>query len=157
MLYYSAQLKEINLWWDARVDFKKGYRYLLDLNGKVVGRTKEIFFDFLNLQPDTEYELGFSLVNRLGEIVGKRETIKAKTLPAPKTLDVSKPPYCAKGDGKTDNTEIINKAIAENMDGTVLFFPKGVYIVDEIRLDGGCILEFEKDAYIRQKGGKNNA
>lgn len=156
MLYHSAQIREINLWWDARIDFKKGYRYLLDLNGVVVGKTSKIFFDFLNLQPDTEYVLGFSLVNRLGEVVGERETVKVKTLPPPKTIDISKAPYFAKGDGKTDNTEIVNRAISENMDGTVIFFPKGVYLVDEIRLDGSCILDFELNAFVRLKDGKSN-
>jgi hypothetical protein len=43
-------------------------------------------------------------------------------------VDVTKPPYGAKGDGRTDDTDAINRALAENPDrGAIVYLPNGVY------------------------------
>lgn len=45
-------------------------------------------------------------------------------------VDVTKAPYFAKGDGKTDNTATLQKALNENVGHhRVLYFPKGTYLV----------------------------
>jgi hypothetical protein len=48
-------------------------------------------------------------------------------------IDVTKPPYMAKGDGVTDNTAALKKAIADNSPGKsrTLYFPKGIYVVSD--------------------------
>lgn len=43
---------------------------------------------------------------------------------------VSKPPYNAVGDGRTDNTEAIRRAVSENLEkNRTLYFPKGIYMI----------------------------
>jgi Pectate lyase superfamily protein len=42
-------------------------------------------------------------------------------------LDVTKPPYAAKGDGKTDDTEPIQKAIATR--SRIIYLPNGTYLI----------------------------
>ena len=53
-------------------------------------------------------------------------------------VDVTKSPYNAKGDGKTDDTLAIQKAFDENVDkGAYIYLPNGVYVIsDTIRWGG---------------------
>ncbi len=45
-------------------------------------------------------------------------------------VDATKPPYNAKGDGRADDTDAINKALAENPDrGAIVYLPNGIYRV----------------------------
>jgi hypothetical protein len=45
-------------------------------------------------------------------------------------VDVTHPPYSAKGDGMTDDTQVLQRALNENVGRhKALYFPKGIYIV----------------------------
>ncbi len=50
--------------------------------------------------------------------------------PHPNVVVVTQPPYSAKGDGVSDDTEALQRALNENVgQHRVLFFPKGTYLV----------------------------
>ncbi len=47
-------------------------------------------------------------------------------------VDVTKPPYAAKGDGRTDDTAAIQKALDDNPSrGAIIYLPNGVYSVSD--------------------------
>ena len=47
-------------------------------------------------------------------------------------VDVTKPPYSARGDGQADDTEAIQKALSDTMGAhKILYFPNGVYLVSK--------------------------
>lgn len=83
----------------------------------------------------TELLLGCLAMLTLGEAVGKTDEPEILFPADCGMVDVTKPPYNAKGDGKTDDTEAIIKAIrAEDFGASkprVLFFPSGTYLVSQ--------------------------
>lgn len=48
----------------------------------------------------------------------------------PSVADVTRPPYLAKGDGETDDTAAIQKALDENIGG-IVYLPKGRYLISD--------------------------
>jgi hypothetical protein len=62
--------------------------------------------------------------------VGGPSVTAASYPPSPFVVDVTQPPYNARGDGQTDDTEALQGAINENTGRhRVLFFPRGTYLV----------------------------
>lgn len=50
--------------------------------------------------------------------------------PCNSVVDVTKPPYTAKGDGRTDDTDAIQRALTDTIGlHKILYFPKGTYLI----------------------------
>lgn len=66
----------------------------------------------------------------LGGVSLSQESI---TFPAcASVVDVTKPPYSARGDGQTDDTDAIQRALSDTMGAhKILYFPSGIYLVSK--------------------------
>ena len=152
MMYAVCYEDEIRLWWDPRRDFKDGYKFKVTVNGTAVVFTPKIYYDFKNLDAGKDFEFNVVLLDEKGEAVGHSDTQVFSTLKYKEKIDVTKAPYFAKGDGVTDNTAVIQKALDECDDDHYLYFPLGIYICGavkygsgKIRFDSGAILCNKKE------------
>ena len=67
-----------------------------------------------------------------GHVVGSAAEPEVIYPDHPNVVHVTKPPYNATGDGKTDDTAALQLAINENVgQGRILFFPPGTYLVSD--------------------------
>ncbi len=69
----------------------------------------------------------------VGAMLDEKVSVRFPSSPA--LIDVSKAPYFAKGDGKTDNTESLQKALTDVMGAhKILYFPNGTYLISKTLL-----------------------
>ena len=121
----------IIIFWD-RINLKENENYKLSLNGKVVGGTRKTHYMFSGLIPQAEYCIAVSLVQEHGE--NMLASICVKTHPEKRRIDITKPPYCAVGDGKTLNTKAIQKAIDDCGQDDCVYIPQGEFLSGALRL-----------------------
>jgi len=63
-------------------------------------------------------------------LVAATEAVEQRYPASPSVVDVTRPPYSAKADGITDDTEALQRALNENVgQHRVLYFPHGTYLV----------------------------
>lgn len=116
-------------------------KYELYLNDVLYGTYRENLITVYGLEPERRYRIKISGPSSC--IAFELETEKISFL-----LDVRE--YNAKADGKTDNTAAVNTAIYMAPEGSVVYLPKGDYLVNQIYLKSGVDLYLEKGCCIRQ-------
>ena len=139
---------EIVLYWDRVKEFAKGYKYCVRY-GNEIAYTDKTHFSINNLTATRFIELSICLVDENKMIVKEYEKEKI-FLPTPKKrIDVSKAPYFAIGDGKTLNTQKIQRALSDCKPNELVYIPKGIYLTGalnvysdtEVYLEEGAILQ----------------
>ncbi len=140
---------EITLWWDKQWELPDGVPYRILLNGKIVGHTKKTHFSCTDLQPETQYCAQVERTDTNGSAVEILGTVYITTPPAKKRICVTDAPYFAVGDGKTVNTEALQRAIDDcGADGCV-YFPKGVFLSGALNLHSDMELYLEPEATLQ--------
>ena len=99
---------EITIWWDLD-KFPKADNYTLYLDGSKHGETQKTHYTFKDLQENTTYQIRVEAYSSNGSI--EEEILEIQTKCKKKDIDVTKAPYCAVGDGKTINTQALQKAL----------------------------------------------
>ncbi|MCM1194250.1 MAG: Ig-like domain-containing protein, partial [Acetatifactor muris] len=88
-------------------------------------RTSTLGYTFRGLLPDTEYLFQVAAVGRAGNEMARRE-VSARTRASCKAvLDVTKPPFCAAGNGLVADTLAIQSAIDACPEGGTVLLPAG--------------------------------
>ena len=114
-LYTLSGPDSITVYWDLPAQPAERYDILLD--GAHRGSTGRTHFTLRGLAPDTSYQIE---VRPLGAVRARTESPKRR-------LDVTAQPFGAAGDGQTDDTAALQRALDACGAGDCVYFPAGVY------------------------------
>ena len=98
------------------------------------------------LESDTVYLVQVKAVDDTGAILSDSSKVPVKTLPREPRLEATA--YGAVGDGITDNTVALQKAIRDTPAGGILHLSKGVYRTGTLFLHSYMTLELDEDAVL---------
>lgn len=115
--------------------------YTLFLNGKARLTGSEIVVSVFGLVPDTEY---------LVEIEGLGEPLRTNIRTQNCRFAMNVREYNAAGDGKRSDTAAIHAAIYSAPPGSVVVFPPGEYLVEQVFLKSGVDFYLQQGAILRQ-------
>ncbi len=149
MVYVVCDTDKLSLWWDVREDKTAEMRYKIIVNNKNCVYTHNRYYYFRNLKGGQQYDFQIQVVDEAENVIGRTDYLSASTLPARKRIDVTLPPYNAVGDGKTDNTSIIQRAIDENPLGTEIYLPFGVFVCGKLTIKGDYNLRLDSGATLK--------
>ena len=122
----------ITLYWENPDSIHKNSFYRIFMNGKTVAETQKTHFTFDGLTPDTDYDFMMCLVSEAPTEFCAGFTLRTSAVKRP--LDVSKAPYLARGDGRTLNTAVLQKAIDDCGPNETVYLPAGVFLTGALRL-----------------------
>ncbi|MBQ2719024.1 MAG: glycoside hydrolase family 28 protein [Clostridia bacterium] len=116
---------EITLWWKKEsFTFADGYRLYLD--GTLHGTTDTTHYTFSDLAAARTYTVRIE-AERAGAPQGTAE-LTVTTAKKKRRLDVTAPPYLAVGDGVTDCTAAIQRALCDCTARDCVYLPAGTYL-----------------------------
>lgn len=98
------------------------------------------------LEPDVVHLVQVKAVDDMGATLSDSSKVPVKTLPKEPRLEATA--YGAVGDGITDNTVALQKAIRDTPAGGILHLSKGVYRTGTLFLHSYMTLELDEDAVL---------
>ncbi|MDO4293606.1 MAG: glycoside hydrolase family 28 protein [Eubacteriales bacterium] len=118
--------------------------YVLFLNGREAARVRETDYTFEGLEPDTEYQVRLRARMKEGSRVFLPESnlLTLRTKREPERFCVTD--YGAVGDGKTLNTEAVQRAIDACTPGGMVVVPAGVFVTGALFLKSDMTLCVEE-------------
>lgn len=128
----SVTYESVSLFWGK---IKNGAEYEVYCNGEKTDTLNKTVITVENLSADTEYEF---YVKSGDETTNK---VKVKTKTSPKIFDVTG--YGAVGDGVTDNTKAIQKAIDACCENGMVYIPDGVFMSGAVYLKSDMTLKVD--------------
>ncbi len=136
---------EIHIYWDKIFKIDNKLYFEVFLNGKLHGKAEFTHYEFKNLTPKTEYKIAVNAIDKEdGSIYRKYPEITVKTANAKNVIDITKPPYNAVGDGKTDNTKALQQALNDCTDKDKVFVPAGVFVIGAVDMHSNTELYIDK-------------
>ena len=138
------------LYWDKPAAAPKGAEYTVSLNGEVIGRTDKTHFTIEGLPYGSTYRL---------EVASGSYCVGVETLQFGKEkrrVNVTAAPYFCKGDGKTLNTDNLQRAINDCRADDILYFPAGDYLTGALQLHSDLEIYLSKGAVLQGTANIND-
>jgi len=146
---YFATCNFMTLYWDKPVALPEGCLFGVYVNGVKVGESDKTHFTVRGLEAEKAYsvQVMLKLIDRREEPVSEKLTII--TGKEKRKIDVTKAPYCVVGDGIRRNTEMLQQAIDNCDEESVVYFPAGVYLTGSLRLHSDMEVYLEEGAVLQ--------
>lgn len=147
MINYISTADSVVLYWDLPETYKQGNHYIISSGGKTVAETEKCHIKLDSLKASQEYIYAVDMVGVDGEscFIGEQKCV---TEPIKRRIDITAEPYCAVGDGKTLNTERIQRAIDDCKKGECVYIPEGDFMTGSLNLHSDMELYLEKGAVL---------
>ena len=162
----------ITVFWDKPKDRAGACHYEIKSDGKQQGTTEKTHYTLENLDSDREYRIEIAWYGVDGETEasvpetssrqqkdqGLRQSpqcllqtisLLLRTEPEKEKIDITKAPYYALGDGKTMNTEAIQRAIDVCGKHQSVYIPAGVFLTGALCLHSDMELYLEEGAVLQ--------
>lgn len=148
MLYTVVYEDEIIVYWDKLFEVKEKVSFNVSVNGQNVAKTDKTHFTYKNATAQTEYVLHVSAFTQNGFLCTIGETT-VRTPAKRHRIDITKAPYNAVGDGKTINTQALQRAFDDCKAGETVYFPAGVYVSGSLTMHSDTELYLDKGAVLK--------
>lgn len=149
MIHKITHENQIDIWWDRVPNMPNDGNFVIYLDGKQIGKTNRTHYEFFGLEEKREYEIRVELVDEKGCLVEVLDAFQCQTPAKKKRIDVTKAPYFAVGDGKTLNTQSIQRAIDDCKANEAVYFPQGIYVTGALNLHSDMEVYLEKDTVLK--------
>ena len=130
----------ITVFW-RKPEYETG-TYDFFLNGKYLSSADTTYYTFQDLEPETEYSVTIRCSHAETKLICRTRAVH-------RCIDVSKAPYYAVGDGKTMNTQVLQRAIDDCGVHDIIFIPKGIFLTGALRLHSDMELYLEEGAVLQ--------
>ncbi len=146
---------EIKIWWEY-VGLKNDAKFRIKLNSKKVFYTRDYHFNLLDLTQDTVYKVEVDCVDNGDNSLFEIGHSDFRTKKSKIRIDVTKPPYNAVGDGTTDNTVSLQKALNDCTEKTCVYIPDGIYLSGALDIHSDTELVLSDGAVIKGSTDEND-
>ncbi len=147
VLQHIVTSDSVTVYWEKPLKLPEEFFFRIMNNGEVAGETKKTHYTLEGLNAESVYRIEVKLYDREGCICA--DSITVKTLCTKSLIDITKAPYLAVGDGKTMNTEAIQKAFDDCGAQEAVYIPAGVFLTGALRMHSDMELYLEKEAVLQ--------
>ncbi len=141
-VFCAVAERTLTVWWDQPEQTPFPARYTVWVDGKPAGETEHTHWEWEGLQQGRDHCVQVCLgAKTLGEI-------HASAAAPRRRLDASRAPYGAVGDGKTMNTEALQRALDDCGPDAEVYLPAGVYLSGGLRMHSDTALFLEEGAVL---------
>ena len=138
---------EITIWWQEKGNDTATRLTKLYLDGEYHGETKKTHYTFSGLSPQRTYQVCIEKYD--GEKLKTKQSYIFRTAKAKNRLDITQAPYFAIGDGKTDNTNAIQRALDDCTKKDCVYVPSGKFLSGALNIGSNTELYLADGAMLK--------
>ena len=138
---------EITIWWQEETIPSATRLYKLYLDGELHGETTKTHYTFSDLFSSRAYQVRLEKYQN-GVLKDKKEYV-FRTQKAKNRMDITKAPYFAVGDGKTDNTKAIQRALDACTGKDCVYIPAGEFLTGALTVGSNTEIYLDDGAFVK--------